>query len=96
MAYPNMVIAGYQGPCRPVSVQVESQSRPVSINLLLSLHHCSDESAFSRSYKLIDTRGNSFVVEDESYNYISARYPGDAELFAEEIIKLMESFNKIE
>ncbi|KAI1331519.1 class I glutamine amidotransferase-like protein [Xylariaceae sp. FL0255] len=36
-----------------------------------------------------------FVVEDENYNYISARFPGDAELFAEEIIKLMESFNQI-
>ncbi|KAJ2967134.1 hypothetical protein NUW58_g10512 [Xylaria curta] len=36
-----------------------------------------------------------FVVEDENYNYISARWPGDAELFAEEIIKLFESFNKI-
>ncbi|GAP91577.1 putative family protein [Rosellinia necatrix] len=36
-----------------------------------------------------------FVVEDEKYNYISARWPGDAELFAEEIIKLFESFNKI-
>ncbi|KAI0467356.1 class I glutamine amidotransferase-like protein [Xylaria cf. heliscus] len=36
-----------------------------------------------------------FVVEDENYNYISARYPGDAELFAEEIIKLFASFNRI-
>ncbi|KAI8961889.1 class I glutamine amidotransferase-like protein [Daldinia sp. FL1419] len=36
-----------------------------------------------------------FTVEDEQYNYISARYPGDAELFAEEIIKLFESFHKI-
>ncbi|KAI1082577.1 class I glutamine amidotransferase-like protein [Whalleya microplaca] len=36
-----------------------------------------------------------FVAEDEQYNYISARYPGDAELFAEEIIKLFESFNRI-
>ncbi|KAI1274971.1 class I glutamine amidotransferase-like protein [Xylaria sp. FL0933] len=36
-----------------------------------------------------------FVVEDENYNYISARYPGDAALFAEEIIKLIESFNRI-
>jgi len=35
------------------------------------------------------------VVEDENFNYISARWPGDVELFAEEIIKLMESFNKI-
>ncbi|KAI0150806.1 class I glutamine amidotransferase-like protein [Xylariaceae sp. FL1272] len=36
-----------------------------------------------------------FVVEDEQYNYISARWPGDADLFAEETIKLMESFHKI-
>ncbi|KAI0402289.1 class I glutamine amidotransferase-like protein [Xylaria palmicola] len=36
-----------------------------------------------------------FVVEDENYNYISARWPGDATLFAEEIIKLLESFNRI-
>ncbi|KXJ85071.1 class I glutamine amidotransferase-like protein [Microdochium bolleyi] len=36
-----------------------------------------------------------FIVEDQHYNYISARYPGDAELFSEEIIKLVESFNKI-
>ncbi|KAI5859957.1 class I glutamine amidotransferase-like protein [Durotheca rogersii] len=36
-----------------------------------------------------------FTVEDEHYNYISARYPGDAEVFAEEIIKLFESFNRI-
>jgi hypothetical protein len=37
----------------------------------------------------------SFVIEDENYNYISARWPGDVELFTEEIVKLMESFNKI-
>ncbi|KAK7757507.1 hypothetical protein SLS62_000522 [Diatrype stigma] len=37
-----------------------------------------------------------FVVEDEKYNYISARYPGDAQLFAEEIVKLLESFNRIQ
>lgn len=37
----------------------------------------------------------SFIVEDENYNYISARYPADAELFAEEIIKLFESFHRI-
>ncbi|KAI2469126.1 class I glutamine amidotransferase-like protein [Annulohypoxylon bovei var. microspora] len=36
-----------------------------------------------------------FIVEDEQYNYISARYPADVELFAEEIIKLFESFHKI-
>ncbi|KAI1400999.1 class I glutamine amidotransferase-like protein [Hypoxylon fuscum] len=37
----------------------------------------------------------AFTVEDEHYNYISARYPADAELFAEEIIKLFESFHRI-
>ncbi|RYO87415.1 hypothetical protein DL766_008384 [Monosporascus sp. MC13-8B] len=37
-----------------------------------------------------------FIVEDEKYNYISARYPGDAYLFAEEIIKLIESFSRIQ
>ncbi|KAI1763670.1 class I glutamine amidotransferase-like protein [Hypoxylon sp. FL1150] len=37
----------------------------------------------------------AFIVEDEQYNYISARYPGDAELFAEEIIKLFNSFRRI-
>ncbi|KAI0157106.1 class I glutamine amidotransferase-like protein [Hypoxylon sp. FL1284] len=37
----------------------------------------------------------AFTVEDEQYNYISARYPGDAELFAEEIIKLFNSFRRI-
>ncbi|KAI1207543.1 class I glutamine amidotransferase-like protein [Annulohypoxylon truncatum] len=36
-----------------------------------------------------------FYVEDKQYNYISARYPVDAELFAEEIIKTIESFHKI-
>ncbi|KAI0121685.1 class I glutamine amidotransferase-like protein [Xylariales sp. AK1849] len=32
-----------------------------------------------------------FVVEDEKYNYISARFPGDAELFAERVIKQVHS-----
>lgn len=41
------------------------------------------------------TTASSFIVEDEQYNYISARYPGDAELFAEEIIKLFNSFRRI-
>ncbi|KAI1097870.1 class I glutamine amidotransferase-like protein [Jackrogersella minutella] len=36
-----------------------------------------------------------FIVEDEQYNYISARWPADAELFAEEIVKLFESFHRI-
>jgi hypothetical protein len=30
-----------------------------------------------------------FVVEDKTHNYISARFPGDVELFADKIIKLM-------
>ncbi|CAJ2508538.1 Uu.00g135640.m01.CDS01 [Anthostomella pinea] len=37
----------------------------------------------------------AFVVEDEQHNYISARYPGDVEMLAEESIKLLESFNRI-
>ncbi|KAI2602864.1 class I glutamine amidotransferase-like protein [Hypoxylon fragiforme] len=37
----------------------------------------------------------AFTVEDEQYNYISAWYPGDAEMFADEIIKLFESFHRI-
>lgn len=31
----------------------------------------------------------SFVVEDENYNYISARFPGDAPAFSHAIIKLV-------
>lgn len=57
-------------------------------------------SRFLRQLKLVPSfyltnKTYRFVVEDENYNYISARYPGDAELFAEEIIKLFESFHKI-
>ena len=33
----------------------------------------------------------SFVVEDERYNYITARYPVDADLFAEKIINPVQS-----
>ena len=29
-----------------------------------------------------------FVVEDEKYNYISARYPGDMVAMAERLVKL--------
>jgi hypothetical protein len=32
-----------------------------------------------------------FVVEDENYNYISARFPGDIELFSEKVVKLVQS-----
>jgi len=36
----------------------------------------------------------AFVVQDEKYNYISARFPGDAELLAEQTIALVkESMN---
>ncbi|RYP46544.1 hypothetical protein DL768_007260 [Monosporascus sp. mg162] len=35
------------------------------------------------------------IVEDEKHNYIGTRYPGDAYLFAEEIIKLIENFSRI-
>ncbi|KAI1087600.1 class I glutamine amidotransferase-like protein [Rostrohypoxylon terebratum] len=35
-----------------------------------------------------------FSVGDKQYNYISARYPVDADLFAAEIIKLFASFQK--
>jgi hypothetical protein len=33
----------------------------------------------------------SHVVEDENFNYISARFPGDVELFAEKAVKLVQS-----
>jgi hypothetical protein len=29
-------------------------------------------------------------VEDEKYNYISARFPGDADLLAEKLAKLVK------
>jgi hypothetical protein len=32
-----------------------------------------------------------FVVEDEKYNYVSARFPGDAQLLADTVIKLVQS-----
>ncbi|VUC27749.1 unnamed protein product [Clonostachys rosea] len=32
-----------------------------------------------------------FVIEDENHNYISARYPGDAELFGQKIVALVRS-----
>ncbi|ORY60986.1 class I glutamine amidotransferase-like protein [Pseudomassariella vexata] len=35
-----------------------------------------------------------FVVQDEQYNYISARFPGDADLFAQKIVKLVQSLKE--
>jgi hypothetical protein len=32
-----------------------------------------------------------FVVEDEKYNYISARFPADAQLLAEKVVALVKS-----
>lgn len=32
----------------------------------------------------------SFVVEDEKYNYISARFPGDADLLAQKLVTLAQ------
>ncbi|PQE28073.1 hypothetical protein CJF32_00005860 [Rutstroemia sp. NJR-2017a WRK4] len=32
-----------------------------------------------------------FVVEDEKYNYVSARFPGDAQLLADTVIKLVQN-----
>lgn len=32
-----------------------------------------------------------FVVEDEKYNYVSARFPPDAQLLAEKAIALVKS-----
>jgi len=32
-----------------------------------------------------------FVVQDEKYNYISARFPGDVQLFAEKTVTLVQS-----
>jgi hypothetical protein len=34
-----------------------------------------------------------FVVEDEQYNYISARFPGDAEEMARKLVDLVKSFS---
>jgi hypothetical protein len=31
-----------------------------------------------------------FVVQDEKYNYISARFPADAQLLAEQTVKLVQ------
>ncbi|KAJ9148497.1 Class I glutamine amidotransferase-like protein [Pleurostoma richardsiae] len=34
-----------------------------------------------------------FVVEDDKYNYISARFPGDIPLFSEKVVKLVQSLH---
>jgi hypothetical protein len=31
-----------------------------------------------------------FIVEDEQYNYISARFPPDAELFGKRLVELVK------
>lgn len=85
----SVVPAGNQGPRKPSSVQVDPKSWPVSVNPFLK------NKLKMTCFKTLTYGVNSFVVEDENYNYISARWPGDADLFAEEIIKLFESFNKI-
>ncbi|KAK5991710.1 putative C14C4.04-like protein [Cladobotryum mycophilum] len=33
---------------------------------------------------------NPFVIEDENYNYISARFPGDADLLGEKLVSLVK------
>lgn len=34
---------------------------------------------------------SSFVAEDNTYNYISARFPGDIDLFSERVVQLMQN-----
>jgi hypothetical protein len=43
-----------------------------------------------KQFKGCSTPG-PFVVEDENYNYISARYPADAQLLADKVIVLVKS-----
>jgi hypothetical protein len=31
-----------------------------------------------------------FIVEDKKYNYMSARFPGDAELLAEKVVAMVK------
>ncbi|PTB39130.1 uncharacterized protein TrAFT101_008076 [Trichoderma asperellum] len=40
----------------------------------------------------ISIKPSPFVVEDENYNYVTARYPGDAELLSQKLVKLVQSF----
>jgi len=42
-----------------------------------------------RSSELL-TDVSRLVVEDEKYNYISARYPGDAELLSEKLVAMVK------
>jgi putative intracellular protease/amidase len=32
----------------------------------------------------------SFVVSDDEYNYVTARWPGDADLFAKTLVDLVQ------
>ena len=36
--------------------------------------------------------GLRFIVQDESHNYISARFPNDVDLLSETAVKLVKSF----
>lgn len=36
---------------------------------------------------------NRFVVEDETYNYISARFPGDIDLFANKVVQMVQKLH---
>lgn len=54
-----------------------------SISLLITaLFFCPEE-----IYTHLTDRIIRFVIEDKSYNYISARFPGDAKLLGETIVK---------
>lgn len=33
---------------------------------------------------------DSLVVEDDTYNYISARFPGDVDLFSGRVVKMVQ------
>lgn len=46
-----------------------------------------------RKYALAH-RTCSFVVEDPKYNYLSARFPPDAELLARRAVELVKSVTK--
>lgn len=35
----------------------------------------------------------SFVVEDENFNYISARFPGDVQLMSEKLVNLVSGLS---
>jgi hypothetical protein len=44
-------------------------------------------------WQLSNLGKSSFVVEDEKYNYISARFPGDVDLLAEKMVALVQSLH---